>query len=134
MKFLYFYWLFWFLYCIPITDNFKLFHFIRTFNKKTTNNFKDINGFYGLIGGEKTNQVSISGDGIIQSVFIENGKVQKFIKKPVLTDRRKFMNSHPFLSQYLHNNWFGICIYILKMFNMLNIRAITCITTDNDRG
>ena len=47
MKFLYFYWLFWFLYCIPITDNFKLFHFIRTFNKKTTNNFKDINGFYG---------------------------------------------------------------------------------------
>jgi hypothetical protein len=85
MKFLYFYWLFWFLYCIPITDNFKLFHFIRTFNKKTTNNFKDINGFYGLIGGEKTNQVSISGDGIIQSVFIENGKVQKFIKKPVFS-------------------------------------------------
>jgi hypothetical protein len=123
MKFLYFYWLFWFLYCIPITDNFKLFHFIRTFNKKTTNNFKDINGFYGLIGGEKTNQVSISGDGIIQCVFIENGKVQKFIKNPILTDRRKFMNSHPLLSQYLHNNWFGICIYILKMFNMLNIHA-----------
>jgi hypothetical protein len=123
MKFLYFYWLFWFLYCIPITDNFKLFQFIRIRTKKTTNNFKDINGFYGLIGGEKTNKVSISGDGIIQCVFIENGKVQKFIKKPILTDRRKFMNSHPFLSQYLDNNWFGICIYILKMFNMLNIHA-----------
>jgi len=125
MNFLYFYWLFWFLYCIQITDNFKLFHFIRKHvsKKNHTNNFKDINGFYGLIGGEKTNKVSISGDGIIQSVFIENGKVKQFIKKTVSTDRRKFMYKYPMLSEYLDKNWFGICIYMLKMLNMLNINA-----------
>ena len=125
MNFLYFYWSFWFLYCIPITDNFKLFHYIRRhINKKNrANTFKNINGFYGLIGGEKTNKVSISGDGVIQCVFIENGKAKQFIKKPVSTDRRKFMYKHPILSEYLDNNWFGICIYMLKMLNMLNINA-----------
>jgi len=84
------------------------------------NPFSSLNGFYGLIGGEKGHKISLSGDGIIQGVFIENGKVCKTVRNKVLTDRVDFIKKYPFMEKYINSNLFLVLISIGKFLNVVD--------------
>jgi len=74
---------------------------------------KNINGFYGLIGPniEKKKTTTLyelfMGNGIVQGVFIENGKIT-YIKTEIETDKHKFEHSYPIKPKLKMPNMFGV--------------------------
>lgn len=95
------------------TFSFKISKFIPI------NNFNKINGFYGLIGGVNSHETKITEDGILQGVFIENGKIVKYVKHIVNTDRQQLMNKHPETRNMINSRLMSIIVYLLKKIDYL---------------
>ena len=82
--------------------------------------FNNINGFFGTIGGKKLNKISLSGDGIIQGVFIEKGKPKQVVCHTIMTDRQVFIKKYSSYYFLLQSNFFNILLFIGKHLKLID--------------
>jgi hypothetical protein len=114
--------------------SFQLFKNIKHFIKIKNSKIDKINGFYGLIGPNinfsKTNTLFelFTGDGIIQGVFLENGKISE-ITHIIQTEKiqyekknGKFLNIIIFLPMYMFLNKLGMIPNVMGLANTAFIK------------